>query len=130
MSQQRKPPINVRRPTSDLVLPKPAPAAFAEERNRVAGQGTVERNGLLRQVGERMCPDGLRYVGSVACHYYVHKLAAEGFVQVQQTQLGKVPELLAVKGVQELSREVMQTFGHKPPAKLARAEAKETKENR
>lgn len=123
MSQTKKPLINVHRPTSELELPRPAETAKAETRERRPGTAV-----MLRQVGERLTPDGLQYVGSAVVHYYTRKLGPDGVTLVQVTDIARVPERLAVAGVQELGRELMARYGHRPPRKLARAEAKETGE--
>ena len=120
----KHPAINVRRPTSELDLPKPvANAPKAEERHRRPGTAA-----MLRQLGERLTPDGLVHVGSAVVHYYVRKLGPDGHAMVQLTDMTKVPEGLAVVGLQELGRELMTRYGHRPPRKLARAEARESSE--
>lgn len=123
----KKPLINVKRPTSELELPKPAPGPTEVERSIYRGH--TEASAPLNILGKRLAKDGMLYLGSVAIHYYVHKLGPECYniVQVAIPDPTKLPENVANMGVKALSRRMMEDlYKHKAPRKRAHVEAKET----
>ncbi|HUR98676.1 MAG TPA: hypothetical protein VMZ26_11480 [Pyrinomonadaceae bacterium] len=73
---------------------------------------------LLAQVGERICPEGLTYVGSFAVHIYERKLASQLHFQAQTAGLANVPsEQIALMAYNELGKALALAYGHRPPSK-------------
>lgn len=97
-------------------LPKPnAPITELDTRERIHDN---RPNQLLGDLGERVKPEGMIHMGSIALHIYKHPLDPNKPAFMSCTQgLEQVPELIIQYGFKELALVVMERYGRKPPKK-------------
>lgn len=118
VAKEHKPKINVRRPELELDLPAPKkhPESITERTHRK----DIGEAKLLMSVGQRICPDGMQYMGSGAFHIYrpkLYQLSTDVIVITQSANIGVCPERAVVHATQELTKKMMKLFGHNPPKK-------------
>lgn len=75
-----------------------------------------------RQVGERLCPEGFIYAGSLAVHLYKKKDSIDAQILTQVTDFSFIPEAFAQQAVKELTYAVMARYGRKAPASVGKPE--------
>jgi hypothetical protein len=118
VSEDKKPIVNVRRPTLELELPKPERKTEIKTREREEGTDQVRaQNQLLAAVGERLKPEGTVHVASFCVHVYAHKMNAEYFFKTQVSGGNRLQEHLAQAALKELGRNAMLNYGRRPPRK-------------
>jgi len=71
----------------------------------------------LKRVGRNLTPDGNELIGSVALHFYIHKLSPISTHVIQITEFDKIPENVAQHALRELQNRIMKMYGHKMPRK-------------
>lgn len=96
-------------------LKRPEPIG-TKSRERL--EGTTDEAKLLSSVGERLCPEGLKYLGTFACHIYDRPLANEMVFMAQSTDLRAVPEIIANEAIKELARSLVIKYRGKVPKKI------------
>lgn len=101
-----------------LDLPKPEKKPEPEVNHRERREHTTDEARLLKSVGERISPDGVKYVGSFASHIYKNDLSGEFLFFSQTTDLREVPELIGNKAIKELARALVIKYQGKVPKKV------------
>jgi len=93
------------------VVPGEEQAAIHVRRYR----GANAQNNRLREIGERLVPDGMQYIGSIGTHIYTNGINGQVAV-VSQNCTDDATINQANFALQQTAFEIAKSYGWKPPA--------------
>ena len=72
---------------------------------------------VVREMGKKMAPQELLYLGSAAVHFYRMR-GSDGWSFINQVMIDDVPEHIAQKGNRNLTENIMVQYGRKPKSEF------------